>query len=669
MQPAEQRKWIQKLKKRYEKNISFFQKKVPFLYELSKLLGKRNVEIEIGPWGPNLRIEGQKIYPANRNPKEIGYEQAETFLKKPTRLLFPPSLLLQKTDRLSLNHEILNRMQDLAAGAVAPDYEHDPRFIHFLVTFGLGLGYHLEALLEMTEVKYLVILEEDIEFLKATFYTLDWKAITEYFSRPGRDIFIYIHDDPEVLYQGLEEVYHRTHPMFGVYAYAWGIIHNPLFKKVVKRSKERLFLVLRGWGFFDDEFCSLVQTTANLIKKVPLYLPQKAVAKDVPAIVVGAGPSLDERLEFLKRESEHAVIISCGTAAGALNKAGIIPDIQMLIERPKFVYDVLVSSVTEDWLNNTTIVAANPDWHELFDLGCSSFMFLKANDAGAALFPDKYPYLFDCNPTVTNTGLAWAVSAGFKRIGLVGVDLGTPDPSRHHSKDTAYYDPSSPIKNFRPRTEKVVTTPEGFQVYTDSLYIWAQATMEGLLKKARDVEVFNLSLGLHIEGTKRIEPENWPAHHSKKENALQDIWAKQVVKDYPAHEILKKLEGLPKRAASFSRKAKNFLPKEIAESRYILVKSLCELYRYVFFNLARKDMPLFLLYKGSILHLSNHLFFISYLISDEEKRTEVVAKARELFFEFLDRSVKHLERLREMLNRPEEILALKPNENFLYFWF
>jgi len=658
---------ISKLKHRYEKNLRFFEKKAPQLYELAHIQGKKRVEILVTPEGPNLRIGKDLAYPPGKSPEEIGRIQAEDFLSHPRRILFPPRALVHRVDRNSINHEAINQIWDLSENVIKDDFDHDPKFLPLLITFGLGLGYHLQHLLRITEVKYLIIIEEDIELLKATFYTLDWKYIIEYFSRPGRDIFLFINDSAEILYQNIYEAYEKSHHMFGCFSYVWNAFENPLFERVMQLIKQKLFLVLRGWGFFDDEFRSLVQTTMNLLKNIPLYCPQKPVSEKTLAIVVGAGPSLDKNLDFLYHQKDHSVIISCGTAIKTLEREGIVPDFHVNIERPKKVYEILKNTVSSEFLKNTIMVAGNPNWHEFFDLGKYSFMFLKANDAGAALFPKEFPWLYYCNPSVANAGLSFAVYAGFKHIALVGVDLGTPDPHFHHSKYTAYYDRKGPLAQFQPQFEQIVNLPNGQKIFTNSTYLWGKASIEGLLQRHPDIKVYNLGIGLHFEGTIRIESRKFSFASQDKNESIETILHSQIVQEYFPEKIINQIRFLPKETHWLIKKIKKFMDKEMPlENRKRLVDALCYIHTFLFEEVWRRNKALFLLYKGSILHLSNQLFCLSYLIPKPEVRSRILRESRDIFFEFLDRSAKNIQILVELSRNPESLFSIEPNESSLY---
>ncbi len=52
------------------------------------------------------------------------------------------------------------------------------------------------------------------------------------------------------------------------------------------------------------------------------------------------------------------------------------------------------------------------------------------------------------NPTVTNLGLAFALSAGFTDIYLLGTDLGSKEQKIHHAKSSVYYNPEGILAEY-----------------------------------------------------------------------------------------------------------------------------------------------------------------------------------------------------------------------------
>lgn len=61
----------------------------------------------------------------------------------------------------------------------------------------------------------------------------------------------------------------------------------------------------------------------------------RTLPKDVPAIIVGAGPSLDKNIEDLKLAKGKALLIACDTALKPLISHGILPDLFVVVDPKK----------------------------------------------------------------------------------------------------------------------------------------------------------------------------------------------------------------------------------------------------------------------------------------------------------------------------------------------
>jgi len=66
----------------------------------------------------------------------------------------------------------------------------------------------------------------------------------------------------------------------------------------------------------------------------------------VPAIIVGAGPSLDRQIDELKEIADLALVVAVNTSASALHAAGIMPDIVVVCET-KDVAETIPAEVLE----------------------------------------------------------------------------------------------------------------------------------------------------------------------------------------------------------------------------------------------------------------------------------------------------------------------------------
>lgn len=71
------------------------------------------------------------------------------------------------------------------------------------------------------------------------------------------------------------------------------------------------------------------------VKGKSLIALNKKLPKDIPAILVSAGPSLDKNMKYLREAKGKAFLLAVDSAASALVKNGIIPDMVISIDATK----------------------------------------------------------------------------------------------------------------------------------------------------------------------------------------------------------------------------------------------------------------------------------------------------------------------------------------------
>jgi hypothetical protein len=112
----------------------------------------------------------------------------------------------------------------------------------------------------------------------------------------------------------------------------------------------------------------------------------------------------------------------------------------------------------------------------------------------------------NCNPTVSNCGIAFASALGFKDVYLFGIDLGFPEGEKHHSKLSTYYNiKESAKKSIKMIKQDFTNAPTvagnfGGKVITNSLYLTSVQQAEMALKINKRMHCFNTSNGVFIKG-------------------------------------------------------------------------------------------------------------------------------------------------------------------------
>jgi len=198
----------------------------------------------------------------------------------------------------------------------------------FLVIFGIGLGWHWKALLPWLQKRpsrRLIVLEDDLAVIS---YFLQSPLAAAFFSDP-QSTLLYINGEEEKkqAFQILS---------WNSYKELSACIASPAYRRYRNDLFDHLFTelttkeidtasVLDEFFTFGEDHLHNFGRNAFLWKKSKNASSLFGAFKGMPAIVVGAGPSLDHEIDLLKTASSNALILSGGSSIGALLQSGVIP--------------------------------------------------------------------------------------------------------------------------------------------------------------------------------------------------------------------------------------------------------------------------------------------------------------------------------------------------------
>ena len=195
------------------------------------------------------------------------------------------------------------------------------------IIYGLGLGY----LFQYTAIhsKGITILyEPNLDIIKTAFTLVD-------FSNELIKDNVYITIDKDSLNETLRNNmgYDNTPNVCCLPSY------KKIFNEQLTKDQKELS-VLVGSITLDCNYTKnkYYPVTTAILKNIPYTANQiplcniKDCYKDVPAVVVSAGPTLHENIETLKKYQDNAVILCVGPAYKSLVNAGIKPDFLCVIE-------------------------------------------------------------------------------------------------------------------------------------------------------------------------------------------------------------------------------------------------------------------------------------------------------------------------------------------------
>lgn len=306
-----------------------------------------------------------------------------------------------------------------------------------LIIYGVGLGYHVNYLLSrLSSNNRLILVEPSNEIFQ---FALN-NGYYNMFKNRENICFIVGEESEEKLniilqayipWDNFENVVYKEFKQYP-------IVFREYYEKFNKCLLETInsMRINRNTALYFAE-----QWQSNFMENLEFVfrsVPVKSffdVFKDIPAVIVSAGPSLDKNIDQLKEAKGKCVIICVGTALKALLKKNIEPDFVVSIDGGKknfehfdghkvkspLVYDLtLYPKILKEYEGTLIIAEIASEYTQLLSDKLSlDFGKLSAGPSVANLSLD-FAYMLGCNPII-----------------FIGQDLAYLD-NRTHASGTTY---------------------------------------------------------------------------------------------------------------------------------------------------------------------------------------------------------------------------------------
>lgn len=297
--------------------------------------------------------------------------------------------------------------------------------------YGIGLGHYATYLLDWLKKdikRDLVFLEDDIEVLRLFLKTNFSQKLIEH-----PQIHFHFMLDRENWQPFLEE----RADQFPYDQIAF-IALESYKKKEPKRVADMALYLLRRTTIYDaihKDGMYYHVLSKNVLRnfshiQTAFYVNRFQDAfKNIPAVICGAGPSLQKELEKLRQLEDRALVFAGGSAAVALSHAGILPHFNVAID-PNFEE---VKRFNKSYAFEVPLLYTNrlhPDVFKTFN-GPHGYIHAKTGgpleawweeELGIEPLPLKEGFDLEAL-SVTTTSLELATTMGCNPIYLVGVDL------------------------------------------------------------------------------------------------------------------------------------------------------------------------------------------------------------------------------------------------------
>ena len=202
-------------------------------------------------------------------------------------------------------------------------------------------------------------------------------------------------------------------------------MNNPDVRNLAEVKLATIAFLSRIWQKNYEANLPSIPNTPGVSKLIDKF-------KSIPAIVVGAGPSLDRNLRYLACAKGKSLIIACDTALPILSQNNILPDIVINLDPQSNVMNFFHGIDSR----NLTLVAPTIAWPPLKDAWQGNFFYYNKNAPDIKLLAEisiNHRELGMLTPggSVLSVAFDLAFKSGANPIAFIGQDLS-------YSEDNAY---------------------------------------------------------------------------------------------------------------------------------------------------------------------------------------------------------------------------------------
>lgn len=289
------------------------------------------------------------------------------------------------------------------------------------VVYGLGLGYHIQALLDIDETIKVTILESDVNVLRLA---KQYGVINEENFRKRVRIIL------DADFQYLSALSHslQEKQKFVVYYPSLFMIKNEFYRQQLEEyfisyssaKTQEIRLIgnfFKNGKFFRHEVTELSDNFKNKI-----------------AYIIAAGPSLDKNIQELKRVKDNGIIIATGTVLKKMLHCGIKPNYVIITDGGEFTHNQTkdIGDCDFDLIFLSTVYYKIPEEYP----GNKYVIFQKGVFKSELYAQELGLPLYDTGGSVTTTALEICIRFQCRKVVFVGLDLAYTN-GVNHASDTS----------------------------------------------------------------------------------------------------------------------------------------------------------------------------------------------------------------------------------------
>lgn len=371
-----------------------------------------------------------------------------------------------------------------------------------VVIFGMGLGYEIKQIIKKVPNKTYMIIEPDTAICKSMLENIHFDEFLLY----GTNVKFTLTDNANEIGKELRKVLEKTNTaqvqfiVLPFYASKYIKLVNETFDSIRKIIKE--IRVNTATSLVTDRQWLLNYIVNTRYLKDTISIKELGDKfKNIPAIIVGAGPSVELNLEHLKKVYDHALIVGAGNGTRVLEKNNIKAHIVGAMDG-----NAVSEKIYTDFnLNNNAVLFYST---QVFPTIPNIIGKKKILMNQVAMDNYIYKKLWNVNdntvfsgPSITNVLAYNLAQMGCNPIIFLGQDL-CGQPEKSYSSGTIYDEDSK----LNPKLPIEIKNKKNEMCYTNESYLTMKYSMESIINEFKNIKFLNgTDNGLHIMGSTDID--------------------------------------------------------------------------------------------------------------------------------------------------------------------
>lgn len=487
-----------------------------------------------------------------------------------------PTLYINQDGKSLYIHSKYNPIAE-AEKFVAQFAEQDLHKYQHLFVYGVGLGYHIEELARRYPHLVYTIYEPSPEIMYGFLSHRSLKNLPLdkvqriYVENPANSVLLL----REIVNHLPEEVLFICLPS---YKRAFNVRYEAFVQEFKQTLKEKMsFYKTSFW--YEKKWTLNSYLNLKITKETPNILGEKkAFFTNKPALLVSAGPSLDDELANLRyiKENKLAYIFSVGSAINTLVEQGIYPDAACAHDPNEWVINVF-AKVLRRRISSIPLIYGTSVGYTLPRLypGPLLHMFINYDTVSPFFLQPKgsaEPEVINDATTVAITALQLLYKLGCNPIILVGQNLAYKD-RQYYASGIKYGKFPLVVEEEKLKDEYLVEDVYGGKVYANESLIQMRRDMELYTRVfSKSTEIINTTKGgAKIAGTSFIPLEQVITERLK-DPVVDEDWWRGSSSSYDSARILKQKELLSKEMRRMERLLSN-LEETLAKMEQLIAQN------------------------------------------------------------------------------------------------